>query len=165
VEVDVHRNHRFAAVTRAFVIVAVLVAFSGPFAGSARAADRKVVKLSIEIGVTGAPRIRVRRPYAKIWRNDPDKPNKVLWRMQNNRTSYYEIFWEFRYDPSKKEATADYFGEVDLECGETRVELPPVIKPDTPNAVWPYTITAYACAKGMKAQKIASVNARVIWND
>ena len=164
-EVDVHRNHRFAAVTRAFVIVAVLVAFSGPFAGSARAADKTVVKLSLEVGVTGAEWIRVQPPYMKIWRSEPDKPNKVLWRMYRNRTSYYEIFWEFRYDPSNEEVTADYFGEVDLECGETRVEVPPAIKPDTPNAVWPYTITAYACAKGMKAQKIATVSARIIWND
>lgn len=164
-EVDVYRDHSFATVTWAFVIVAVLVAFCGPFAGSARAADNKVVKLSLEVGVTGAPRIRVQPPYAKIWRNKPDKPNKVLWWMVDNKTPYSEIFWEFRYDSSKKGATADYFGDVDLECGGTRVEVPPEMKPDSPGAEWPHSITAYACADGGKAQKIATFDARIIWKD
>jgi hypothetical protein len=159
-----HGSRRFF-VTYSLVVAMVVVALSGVLAGSANAGDTKAVRLSIEIGVTGAPRIRLRTPTAKIWRNEPGKPNRVLWRMYNNRTSHYEISWEFRYDPSKEEATADYFGRVDLECGETRVEVPPEKKPDTPNAVWPYTITAYACAKGMKAQKIATVNARIVWKD
>ena len=82
-----------------------------------------------------------------------------------NRTSYYEILWEFRYDPSKKGAREDHFGEINLGCGETRVDALPEMKPDTPNAAWPYTITAYACHNGKKAQKITSVDARIIWKD
>jgi len=164
-EVDVYRDHRFAAVTRASVIVAVLVAFCGPFAGSANAGDTKAVRLDLEQGVTGAARVVVNPRDAKIWRNAPGKAQKIRWRMRRNRTSYSQILWEFRYDPSKAGATADYFGDVDLECGGTKVEVPPEIKPDSPNAVWPYTITAYACTNGVKAQKIATFNARIIWRD
>ena len=160
-----YRDHRFATVTRAFVIVAVLVAFSGPFAGSARAADKTDVRLSLEVVGNGVARIRVQPPYAKIWRNKPDKPNKVLWWMVDNKTSYSEICWEFRYDPSKEGATANYFGDVDIKCGETRVKVQPDMKPDSPNAKWPYSITAYACVDGVKGQKIAAVDARIIWKD
>ena len=159
-----HGSRRLV-VNYSLVVAMVVVALSGVLAGSANAGETKTVRLSIEIGFAGAPRIRLRTPNAKIWRDTPDKPNKVRWRMYTNRTSFYQIFWEFRYDPSKAEATADYFGEVDLECGETRVEVAPEIKPDAPNAIWPYTITAYACANGMKAQEIATFNARIVWKD
>jgi len=164
-EVDVYRDHRFTAVTRAFVIVAVLVAFSGPFAGSAHAADKTVVKLGLALGFTGAPRVNVQPPYAKIWRNKPGKPNEVVWRMYYNKTSYYEVFWEFRYDSSKGGDTPNYFGDVDLGCGQKEIKVQPDKKPDSPNAEWPYTITAYACADGVKAQKIATLKARIIWKD
>lgn len=164
-EVDVYRDHRFAAVTWAFVIVAVLVAFCGPFAGSANAGDTMVIRLYLEQGVTGAARVVVNPRDAKIWRNAPGKAQKIRWWMVRNRTSFSSILWEFRYNPSEKGATADYFGDVDLECGGTRVEVPPEMKPDSPGAEWPYSITAYACTDGGKAQKIATFDARIIWKD
>ena len=160
-----YRDHRFATVTRAFVIVAVLVAFSGPFAGSARAADKTDVRLSLEVVGNGVARIRVQPPYAKIWRNKPDRPNQVLWRMVFNKTSYYEIFWEFRYDSSKGGDTANYFGDVDLGCGQKKIKVQPDKKPESPNAEWPYSITAYACVDGAKGQEIATFDARIIWKD
>ena len=161
------RNHLFAVVTRLVAATVVMAAFSGPCARSAYAGDTKTksVKLELEQGFGGAPRIMINPPWAKIWRNKPGKAQTIRWFMLKNRTSYYEVFWEFRYDPSKKGATADYFGEVDLECGETGVEASPKMKPDSPQAEWPYSITAYACANGVKAQKIATVNARIIWKD
>jgi hypothetical protein len=124
---------------------------SGVLAGSANAGDRKVVRLELKQVSTGAPIIIVNPPHAKIWRKAPGKAQEIRWWMKRNRTSYYEIVWEFRYDPTKKGAAADYFGEVDLGCGETRVDALPKMKPDSPNAEWPYTITAYACHKGKKA--------------
>jgi hypothetical protein len=160
-----HRDRRFGAVTHSLAIAVVLAVFSGALVGSAQAGDTKVVRFELEQGVTGGARVVVNPGAAKIWRNAPGKAQKIRWFMAKNRTSYSYIFWEFRFDPSKEGATADYFGDVDLECGETRVEVPPEIKPDSPNAVWPYTITAYACAKGVKAQKIATVNARIVWKD
>lgn len=161
-----HRNHRIANITWAIVGVAIIIAFSGPCAGSAQAGDTKVVKLELDEVGSGITRIRVNPREAKIWRAAPGKAQKIRWWMIRNRTSYPKIMWEFRYDASKQGATADYFGDVDLECGGTRVEVPPEMKPDSPNAEWPYSITAYACVDGVKAQKIATVDtARVVWQD
>ena len=159
-----HGSRRLV-VTYSLAVAMVVVALSGVLAGSANAGDTKVVRFDLEQGVTGGARIMVNPRDAKIWRNAPGKAQKIRWWMKRNRTSFYEILWEFRYDPSEEGATADYFGDVDLECGETRVDAPPEMKPDSANAEWPYTITAYACRDGKKAQKIASVSARIIWKD
>lgn len=160
-----HRDRRFGAVTHSLAIAVVLAVFSGALVGSANAGDTKAVRFELEQVTGGTPIIVVNPRDAKIWRNAPGKAQKIRWFMKKNRTSFYEIFWEFRYDPSKAGATADYFGDVDLECGGTRVEAPPEMKPDSPQAEWPYSITAYACANGVKAQKIATFNARIIWKD
>lgn len=159
-----HGSRRFV-VTYSLVFTIVAVALSGALAGSANAGDTKVIRLYLEQGVTGVARVIGNPRDAKIWRNEPGKAQKIRWFMIKNRTSYNEVFWEFRYDPSKKGATADYFGDVDLECGGTRVEVLPEMKPDSPGAEWPYSITAYACTDGGKAQKIATFDARIIWKD
>ena len=159
-----HGSRRFVG-TYSLVFIIVAVALSGTLAGSANAGDTKAIRLYLEQGVTGVARVIVNPRDAKIWRNAPGKAQNIRWFMVKNRTSYSRILWEFRYDPSKKGATADYFGDVDLECGGTRVEVPPEMKPDSPGAEWPYSITAYACTDGGKAQKIATVTARIIWKD
>jgi hypothetical protein len=160
-----HRNYRIANITRAIVAVAIIVAFGGPFVDSAQGADRKVVKVAVDEVGSGTTRIRVYPRDAGLWRNTPGKAQNIRWWMVKNRSSYPQIFWEFRFDPSREGATEDYFGDVDIECGGKHVDVAPEMKPDSVNAVWPYTITAYACSKGAKAQKIATGNARIVWKD
>ena len=154
------RRFRFATITLGLVIAAVLI--SGP----ANAADKKTtIQLRLDQNVNGVAFIRVQPRDAKIWRNKPDKPKKVEWWWEFNQTSYGEIFWEIRYDPSKGGGTADYFGDVDIECGQKEIKVQPDKKPDFPKAEWPYSITVYACKDGVKAQEIATIDPRIIWND
>lgn len=165
-EVEMHRGTHFASITLALVVAAVFLAFSGPIAGSAGAADKKTtIQLVLNQNVAGIPTIKVQPRDAKIWRNKPEKPKMVEWWWTDNDTSYSEIFWEIRYDPSKGGGTANYFGDVDIECGKTEIKVQPDKKPDFPKAEWPYSITVYACVDGVKAQKIASIDPRIIWND
>jgi len=160
-----HRNHRVALVVRVIVAVAVLGVLAGPLAGTATAGDKPVIKLGLDEIGSGRTMIRVNPRDAKIWRNNPKKPQQVLWWMVKNRTSYSELFWEFRFDASKKGGTEDFFGKVDLGCGEKEVTAQPEKKPETPNAEWPYSITVYACKDGVKAQKIATIDPKVLWQD
>ena len=154
------RNRCFTAMALIIVVAAVLIA------SPADAADKKTtIQLRLDQDINGMPIIKVQPRDAKIWRNKPDKPKKVEWWWTENDTSYSEIFWEIRYDPSKGGGTADYFGDVDIECGRTEIKVQPDKKPDFPNAEWPYSITVYACKDGVKAQEIASVDPRIIWND
>jgi len=104
------QRFRFATITLGLVIAAVLIA------GPADAADKKTnIQLMLNQNINGVPIIKVQPRDAKIWRNKPDKPKKVEWWWRENDTSYGEIFWEIRYDPSKGGGTADYFGDVDIE--------------------------------------------------
>jgi hypothetical protein len=154
------RGRHIAVMALAVVIAAVLIA------GPADAADKKTnIQLMLSQNINGMPIIKVQPRDAKIWRNKPDKPKKVEWWWTFNDTSYSEIFWEIRYDPSKGGGTADYFGDVDIECGKNEIKVQPDKKPDFPNAEWPYSITVYACKDGVKAQEIASVDPRIIWKD
>jgi len=151
---------RFATITLTIVIAAVLIA------GSTGAADKKTtIQLRLDENLAERAVIEVQPLDAKIWRNKPDKPKKVEWWWESNVTSFSEIYWEIRYDPSKEGATANYFGDVDIKCGETRVKVQPDKKPDFPKAEWPYSITVFACRDGVKAQEIATVDPRIIWQD
>ena len=154
------RNDCFAAVALIAVVAAVLIA------APAVAADKKtVIQLALDQNINGFPVIKVLPRDAKIWRNKPDKPKKVEWWWTVNDTSYSEIFWEIRYDPSKGEGTANFFGDVDIECGQAEIKVQPDKKPDVPKAVWPYSVTVYACKNGVKAQKLATLDPRIIWQD
>ena len=159
-----HGNRRFTAVRYTLAAAVVLAVFSGALAGSAHAGDNKLVRLKLLTEPTGRPIIMVDPPNARIWRNKPDKPKKINW-STFNYSPYDELFWELRYDPSKGGGTANYFGDVDIECGESEIKVQPDKKPDVPNAEWPYSITAYACADGVKAQKIATIDPRITWRD
>ncbi len=151
---------RFVSITLGFVIAVVLIS------GSAAAADKKTtIQLMLDQNVNGVAFIQVQPRDAKIWRNKPDKPKKVEWWWEINKTSFDELFWEIRYDPSKGEGTADFFGNVDIECGESEIKAQPDKKPDVPKAEWPYSITVYACKDGVKAQEIATIDPRIIWQD
>ena len=154
------REHRFAAMTLIVVIAAVLIA------GPASTADKKTsIQLMLDLNVNGIPFVKVQPLNAKIWRNKPDKPKKVEWWWKTNSTSFPELFWEIRYDPSKGGETANYFGDVDIECGETEIKVQPDKTPDIPYAEWPYSVTVYACFKGAKAQKLAAADPRIVWKD
>ncbi len=159
-----HQRFRFAPITLALVIAVALVASGGPLADFAHADDDTVVRLDVLTDPSGRQQIMARPPNAKIWRNKPDKPKKITWRTVND-SPYDEVFWELRYDPSKGGGTADYFGEVDIECGQSEIKVQPDKKPDIPNAEWPYSITVYACKDGVKAQKIATIDPKVFWQD
>lgn len=128
------------------------------------AKDKTDIQLRLSINMTGRATIIVNPSEAKIWRNKPDKPKKVEWTTVNT-TRYPELFWELRYDPSKGGGTADYFGDVDIECGVANIKVQPDKKPDFPNAQWPYSVTAYACADGVKAQEVATADPRIVWKD
>jgi hypothetical protein len=158
------KNHR-AIVVRIIVAVAVLGVFAGPFADTAIASDNSVIKLGLDEVAGGRSMIRVNPRDAKIWRDNPEKSQQILWWMVKNRTSYSEIYWEFRFDASKEGGSKDFFGKVDLGCGEKEVIAEPEITPENSNAVWPYSITVYACRDGVKAQKLATANPKVIWQD
>ena len=150
----------FAAMALIIVVAAVLIA------SPADAADKKTnIQLALDQNINGVVIIKVQPRDARIWRNKPDKPKKVEWWWTVNSTSYTELFWEIRYDPSKGGGTANYFGDVDIECGKNEIKVQPDKKPDFPNAVWPYSVTVYACSKGAKAQKLATVDPRIIWKD
>ena len=158
------RDRRFVAGIHALVIAAVFVALSFPFTGSAQAADKKDVELTLTLGPAGDYGIRVMPPDATIWRNKPNKPKKINW--TTLAVSAYEgLYWEIRYDPSKGGGSANYFGDVDIECGETKKKVQPDKKPEVPNAEWPYSVTVYACVDGAKAQELATVDPRIIWKD
>ncbi len=150
----------FAAMALIIVVAAVLIA------SPADAADKKTnIQLALDQNINGVVIIKVQPRDARIWRNKPDKPKKVEWWWTVNSTSYTELFWEIRYDPSKGGGTANYFGDVDIECGKNEIKVQPDKKPDFSNAVWPYSVTVYACFKGAKAQKLATVDPRIIWKD
>lgn len=158
------RNRRFAVLIRVLVFAAVFFAFSSPFAGSTDAADKRDVELTLTLLPSGTQGIRVMPPAAKIWRDNPGKPTKVNWGTLNV-SAYQGLFWEIRYDPTKSEGSGNYFGDIDIECGENLKIVEPETTPDIPNAEWPYSVTVYACVDGVKAQKLATVDSRIVWKD
>lgn len=145
-------------------VAAALVFFSGPGAGSARADESKDITLELSIDGAGTATITVDPEDAQIWRNKPNKPKKVNWKTVNS-SPHPGLFWELRYDPDKGGGSADYFGEVDIACGETGTKVQPDKKPDFPHAQWPYSVTVYACAEGAKGQQLATVDPRIVWKD
>lgn len=149
---------RLATMTLAIVVAALLIA------GSAQAADKKDVKLTLTVDSAGTATISVDPEDATIWRNKPDKPKKVNWKTINKST-YDELFWELRYEPSKGGGTADYFGDVDIACGETERKVQPDKKPDFPYAQWPYSVAVYSCVDGARGAKLAEVDPRIVWKD
>jgi hypothetical protein len=142
----------------ALVISAVLIT------GSAQAADKKDVKLTLNVSSAGTASIAVDPEDVQIWRNKPNKPKKVYWKTVNN-SSHDQLFWELRYDPGKGGGTANYFGDVDIECGTTSIKVQPDKKPAFPYAQWPYSVAVYVCVDGAKGDLLAEVDPRIVWKD
>ena len=112
---------RLAIMALAAVIAGLMIA------GTAEAADKKDVKLTLTVSSAGTATITVNPEDAKIWRNKPNKPKKVYWQTVNE-SSHNQLFWELRYDPGKGGGTANYFGDVDIECGKTAIKVQPIEK-------------------------------------
>jgi len=153
-----NRDRHYSPVTLALIVVASLAA------GSAFAADKTEINLTLTVDSSGAATINVDPEDATIWRNKPDKPKKVYWMTENN-SSYDELFWELRYDPDKGGGSANYFGDVDIACGESDIKVQPDKKPDIPYAEWPYSVTVYSCVDGEKSEMILEVDPRIKWGD
>ena len=134
------------------------------FPTAADAAEFKAVDLKLKDDGAGNLTIVVDPENAPIWRNKQGKAKKVRWVVKSTG-GYDQLFWELRYDPDKGGGSGNYFGDVDLACGETQVKVKPDPKPDFPFAQWPYAITVYACVDGAKGEELASVDPRIKWND
>jgi hypothetical protein len=160
-----HRDQRFAAITRSLRVVGVLAVLSvGLLAGPAHAGDDRLVRLKLLTESSGRQLIMVDPPHAKIWRNTPNKPKNVSWSTVNY-SPYEQLYWEIRYHPSGSGNSANYFGDVDIECGETEIIVQPDIKPDSAHAEWAYKVTVYACVDGARGQYVANDTARIVWKD
>jgi hypothetical protein len=165
-EVGVTAQRFFSVMTHSFVMVAMAVSFAGLSAFSAEAADETPIRLELRLERgTGRTFVLVVPPKAKIWRSTPDKP-RAIYLTGINTTEYVEVALEIRYNDSDKGASADYFGDIDIACGQKgSMIVEPSEIPDAAGAEWPYTVTVYACKDGAKAQVVGTANARIIWAD
>ncbi len=146
--------------------VATIIVFAiglACLASDSFAADKKDVKLTLTVS-GGSATITVDPVDAWVWRKKANKPKKINWKTINI-SAHSQLFWEIRYDPSKGGGTADYFGDVDIACGESEKKVQPDKKPDFPYAQWPYSITVFSCVDGNKGEELASVDPRIIWKD
>ena len=156
--------HRLFSLFAGACAAAVIFTFGGLLASTAEAADKNEVELTLAVDSAGTATITVDPEDAQIWRNKPDKPKKINWKIVNS-SAYEQLFWELRYAPDKGGGSADYFGEVDITCGETDKKVQPDKKPDFPYAEWPYSITVFSCADGAKSVELATVDPRIVWKD
>jgi hypothetical protein len=110
--------------------------------------------------------VNVTPSRAKLWRDNAQRPSELLFKVFNH-SPYSEVFWEVRFDEDSKVASEDYFGAVDIACGERSLVVTPANLPSTEGAEWPFAVTAYACFDGVKGpQKAVSVvKPRVVWKD
>ena len=67
-----NRDRHYSPVTLALIVVASLAA------GSAFAADKTEINLTLTVDSSGAATINVDPEDATIWRNKPDKPKKTI---------------------------------------------------------------------------------------
>ena len=152
---------RLAAIV-AVTIVAVL-GIGGPAAAQG-VDDAREVTLELSVDDSGGCRITVVPENAVIWRGANQKLKKVVWVAPPSQ-DHGELFWELRWDPDKGGGSEDYFGAVDLGCGQSRVKVQPSPKPKIPQAEWPYAVTVFACEGGKKSEQICSVDPRIRWDD
>ncbi len=126
--------------------------------------DSREVTLTAEADGSGGCTITVSPETAIISRGNNEKIKKVYWVAAPN-AELGELYWEIRYDPGKGGGTENYFGDVNLACGESSIKVQPKPKPKIPNAEWPYMVTVYSCADGAKSEYLCTVDPRIKWND
>lgn len=131
---------------------------------SAQQPDAREITLGLSINEAGHPTITVSPETAAIWRNKHGKVKKVEWAALAN-AEHAELYWELRWAPSKGGGTDNFFGNVDLPCGVTKIKVQPNPKPKIPYAEWPYMVTVYSCSGGAKGQRLATVDPRIRWDD
>ena len=160
-----NRHQHLGATTHVFAIAFFFALSMVALASPVDADDtERSVLLTLRVERTGVTMVKVQPRDAKLWRNDPEKPHEIRWWTINN-TQYEEVYWEIRHDSSRSGSEGDYFGEIDIECGQSEVTVQPVTVPDSPNARWPYVVNVYGCYDGKKAQKLSTLSPLVLWKD
>ena len=153
-------------VSKSSVMVGLICIGLLSWAGGAGAdPDAKDVTLTAVADGAGGCTITVDPETATISRGDDAKIKKVYWKAPPN-AELGELYWELRYDPGKGGGTENYFGNVDLACGQSSIK----VKPDKPhpriqNPEWPYMVTVYRCENGAKGPYLCTVDPRIKWND
>lgn len=132
--------------------------------GAAADPDAKDVTLTAVPDGAGECTITVDPETAVISRGPDAKIKKVYWKAAPS-DELGELYWELRYDPGKGGGSENYFGDVDLACGESSIKVQPRPKPSIPNAEWPYMVTVYSCVDGQKSEYLCTVDPRIKWDD
>jgi len=115
-------------------------------------------------GNSGGCTITVSPEIAVISRGNQAKIKKIYWVAEPN-SEFGGLYLEIRYDPGKGGGSKNYFGNVDLACGESSIKVQPKPKPKIPNAEWPYMVTVYRCVDGARGPYLCTVDPRIKWND
>lgn len=143
-----------------FVFVAVLLP-AVPATVHADPPDAKEVTLEVSVDDDGTCSITVAPETAVLKTNG--KIKKIYWAALPN-DHYPQLFWELRWDPDKGGGSENYFGDVDLACGEDGIKVQPD-KPKIDNAEWPYAVTVFECVDGVRAEELCSVDPRIRWEN
>lgn len=146
------------------VVVCVGVGMFTMVGGAAADDDSREVTLTAVADGAGGCTITVNPETAIISRGNNQKIKKVYWVSELN-PEFGELYWELRYDPGKGGGSENYFGDVNLACGEASIKVQPKPKPSIPNAEWPYMVTVYSCVDGAKGEYLCMVDPRIKWND
>lgn len=158
------RQERFQRPRFAVVLVVacvVMVSLAAP--GAADNDSREVTLTAVSNGAGGCT-ITVSPETAIISRGNNARIKKVYW-VAEPSAEFGDLYWEIRYDPGKGGGIENYFGDVNLECGQSSIKVQPKPKPKVPNAEWPYMVTVYSCAEGAKSEYLCTVDPRIKWND
>jgi len=135
-----------------------------PVEGTPPDDDSREVTLTAVADGAGGCTITVSPETAIISRGANAKIKKIYWVSELN-PEFGELYWELRYDPGKGGGSENYFGDVNLACGEASIKVQPKPKPKIPNAEWPYMVTVYSCVDGAKSEYLCTVDPRIKWND
>lgn len=153
----IHREFRSPML---FAFAAVLL-LAAPATLHADPPDAKEVTLELSVDAEGYCSITVHPETAVLKKNG--KIKKVYWAALPN-DHYPQLFWELRWDPDKGGGSENYFGDVDLSCGEDSIKVQPD-KPKIENAEWPYAVTVFDCVDGVKAEELCTVDPRIRWQN
>ena len=78
---------------------------------------------------------------------------------------YDELYWEIRWDDGKPAASRDYFGDVNIPCGDNMHKAKPT-EPTSANTSWPYSLDVWECVDGEKsAESLCKVDPLIDWGN
>jgi hypothetical protein len=168
-EVTLRPRKRCVSIVLFLALIGSSVVSVGPWTGVAEAGDKEsfsLVRLRLSVQRSGMFFVNGAPGHAKLWRQTEGKPAIIRWETWNG-SPYEELYWEIRFNSDDAKATENFFGDVDVPCGEDTVDIRVKKKPDVANAEWPYTATVFACQEGAKAVEVASMakGLRIIWKD